>query len=81
MHIGGYRYSPDGYVLAYAGGSKLDTSLLAYLGELRLFQTLVEQAPVPPMLSGVSEIGRIRERAFFVAAPGASPPGVYFVRY
>ncbi len=81
VHLGGYRYSPDGYVLAYAGGARLDTTLLAYLGSLRLFQTLVEQSPVSPVLDGVSEIGRIRERAFFVAAPGANPPGVYFVRY
>jgi hypothetical protein len=33
------------------------------------------------MLDGVSEIGRIRDRAMFVAAPGAAAPGVYFVRY
>jgi hypothetical protein len=81
VHVGGYRFSPDGYVLVYAGGARLDGELAAYLGTLRLHQTLVDQAPVSPMLDGVSEIGSIRDRAFFVAAPAASPPGVYFVRY
>ena len=81
VHVGGYRFSPDGYVLVYAGGAKLNTDLAAYLGTLRLFQTLVDQNPVPPVLEGVSELGRIRERAFFVTAPAASPAGVYFVRY
>jgi len=81
VHVGGYRFSPDGYVLVYAGGAKLNNDLAAYLGTLRLFQTLVDQNPVAPVLEGVSELGRIRERAFFVAAPAASPAGVYFVRY
>jgi hypothetical protein len=81
VHVGGYRFSPDGYVLLYAGGAKLDETTAAYLGTLHLFQTLVEQSPVVPMLTGVSELGQIRDRALFVAAPGANPPGVYFVRY
>ena len=81
VHVGGYRFSGDGYVLVYIGETKLDDNLAAYTGSLRVFQTLVDQSPVPPMLSGVSELGRIRERAFFVAAPAASPQGIYFVRY
>ena len=81
VHVGGYRFSPDGYVLVYAGGATLDTDLQAYLGTLHLFQTLVDQQPVAPMLNGVSELGSIRDRAMFVAAPGAAVPGIYFVRY
>ena len=81
VHVGGYRFTPDGYVLLYAGGATLNSDLQAYLGTLRLFQTLVDQTPVTPVLSGVSELGRVRDRAMFVAAPGADVPGVYFVRY
>ena len=81
VHLGAYSFSPDGYVLLYVGGATLDTDLAAYLGTLHLEQTLVDQAPVTPMLNGVSEVGSIRDRAVFVAAPGASPPGVYFIRY
>jgi hypothetical protein len=81
VHVGGYRFSPDGYVLLYAGGATLNTDLQAYLGTLHLFQTLVDQAPVTPVLTGVSELGRVRDRAMFVAAPGATVPGVYFIRY
>ncbi len=81
VHLGAYRFSPDGYVLLYVGGATLDTDLAAYLGTLHLEQTLVDQAPATPMLNGVSELGSIRDRAVFVAAPGASPPGVYFIRY
>jgi len=79
--VGGFHFSPDGYVLLYAGGTTFDPDTAAYLGTLQLYQTLVDQAPVVPMLSGVSEVGGIFDRALFVAAPGASPPGVYFVRY
>ena len=81
VHLGSYRFSPDGYELLYVGGATLDPNLAAYLGTLHLQQTLLDQSPVVPMLNGVSEVGTIRDRAVFVAAPGASPPGVYFIRY
>jgi hypothetical protein len=81
VHLGGYHFSPDGYVLIYAGGTTFDPTTAAYLGTLKLYQTLVDQAPAVPILSGVSEVGGIVNRALFVAAPGASPAGVYFVRY
>lgn len=81
VHVGNYSFSPDGYVLLYVGGATLDDDLAAYLGTLHLHQTLVDQAPVVPMLNGVAEVGTIRDRALFVAAPGAQPPGVYFIRY
>ena len=81
VHIGSYRFSRDGYVLVYAGETKLDRKLKAYLGTIHLFQTLLDRNPVIPMLDGVSEIGRILDRGFFAAAPGATPAGIYFIRY
>ncbi len=81
VHVRNYRFSTDGYVLVYAGGAKLNTKLKAYLGSIHLFQTLIDRNPVVPMLDGVSEIGVILNRGFFAAAPGATPAGVYFIRY
>ena len=81
VHIGSYRFSRDGYVLVYAGDAKLDKKLKAYLGTIHLFQTLIDRNPVVPVLDGVSEIGVILDRGFFAAAPGATPSGIYFIRY
>ncbi|MEO6953470.1 MAG: hypothetical protein ABI321_16835 [Polyangia bacterium] len=81
VHVGSYRFSTDGYVLVYAGDTKLDTKLKAYLGTIHLFQTLIDRNPVVPVLDGVSEIGVILDRGFFAAAPGATPSGIYFIRY
>jgi hypothetical protein len=81
VHVGGYAFSDDGYVLAYIGGVDLNLDLDAYTGSLHIYQTLVDQHPVEPMLDGVSEMGPIQDRGFFVAAPAAKPPGLYFVHY
>jgi hypothetical protein len=81
VHIGGYAFSDDGYVLAYIGGVDLNLQLDAYTGSLHIYQTLVDQHPVAPMLDGVAEMGPINDRGFFVAAPAAMPPGLYFVHY
>ncbi len=81
VHTGTFGFSDDGYVLAYAGGATWNDSVKDYVGQLSLFSTLVDVNVVSPSLTGVSEIGPIAGRAFFVVAPAAKVPGVYFVAY
>jgi hypothetical protein len=70
-------------VIVWVGGSVFSRIAGGYVGSLGLAQTRidVDVAPVVPRMDGVSEVGAIEERSMFVDAPGANPPGVYFVHY
>lgn len=81
VRTGGYGFSDDGFVLAYAGGAAWSSNALNYVGKLTLFPTLVDVGIVPPNVDKVSEIGPIVSRSFFTLAPDNSNPGLYFVNY
>jgi hypothetical protein len=81
VRAGLVSFSDDGYVLAYVDGVKFDGRAFNVVGTLRLQQTIVDTAPVVPKLDGVSELGPIVQRGMFVAAPAASPRGIYYVHY
>ncbi len=52
-----------------------------YVGKLYTDSTTVDTGIVAPMLTGVSELGPVSNRALFVNAPKATPAGVYYVKY
>jgi len=83
VQSGRFELSDDGYVLVYAGGAQYSRIAVGYVGSLGLVQTRadVDVAAVVPALDGVSELGPIVQRSFFVDAPMANPPGIYFVHY
>ena len=80
---GGFTVSDDSYALVYIANASWSRVANNYVGQLGLQQpqTLVDIAPVKPVLDGVSELGTIVNRSLFVAAPGANPPGIYFIHY
>ena len=83
VQAGRFALSDDGYVLAFIGGAQYSRIAVGWVGALGLTQTRpdVDVAPVVPALDGVSELGPIVARSFFVDAPMANPNGIYFVRY
>jgi hypothetical protein len=81
VHAGVFRFSDDGYVLAYAGGATWNDDVANYVGKLNLMPTKIDIGILPITLDGVSEMGPIRDRALFVNAPAAAKPGIYFIKY
>jgi hypothetical protein len=81
VHAGQYQFSDDGYVLMYVGDAQYQATAFNYVGSLQLSQTNNNVGPIVPMLNGVAEIGPIVGRGAFISAPGASPKGLYFVKY
>ena len=83
VQTGRFVLSEDGYVIVFVGGAVFSRIAGGYVGSLGLAQTRsdVDVAPVVPKVDGVSEVGAIEERSLFVDAPGANPPGIYFVHY
>lgn len=83
VQSGRFELSDDGYVLAYVGGAQYSRIAVGYVGALGLApaRSDVDLAPAVPTLDGVSELGPIVGRSFFVDAPMANPNGIYFVHY
>jgi hypothetical protein len=83
VQTGRFGLSEDAYVIVFVGGAVFSRIAGGYVGSLGLAQTRsdVDVAPVVPTVDGVSEVGAIEERSLFVDAPGATPPGIYFVHY
>jgi hypothetical protein len=80
-HAGtGYALSDDGKLVAWADTVAWDSTAMNFVGTLRLYDASLG-VPSPTSLAGVSEVGPITARSFFVNAPLASPAGVYLVKY
>jgi hypothetical protein len=81
VHTGSFSFSDDGYLLLYAADATYTDKLHNWVGHLAVFTTILDVAPSMPSIDGVSELGPIVNRSLFVNAPGASPPGIYYVKY
>jgi hypothetical protein len=82
VRSGMFRFSDDGFVLAYAAGAVWSPTANNYVGALKLHDTLADAGVVPWMLDGVAEMGPIRNRQLFVSAvPKSSAAGIYFIVY
>jgi hypothetical protein len=81
VHAGMFRFSDDGYVLAYAGGAQWNSSVSNFVGSLKLQPTITDTNPIQPQLDGVAEMGPISQRSMFVSAPANAKPGIYFVKF
>jgi hypothetical protein len=81
VHAGMFRFSDDGYVLAYAGGAQWNSSVTNFVGSLKLQPTITDTNPIQPQLDGVAEMGPISQRSMFVSAPANAKPGIYFVKF
>ena len=81
VHEGAFGLSDDGLAAVWAGGATWDATAKNWLGALSFAATSAPSAKIDGGLAGVSEIGPVAGRSLFVSAPGASPAGVYFVRY
>ncbi len=81
VHASAFGFSDDGLATVYAGGAAWDATAKNWLGALTFIADNAPATKIDAKLAGVSEIGPIGGRSLFVSAPGASPAGVYFVRY
>ena len=78
--IGQQVLSDDFATLVYVGGSVFDSTVDNYVGVLENVPVATPtMKPTMPLLTGVSEVATIVGKSFFVNAPKASTPGVYFV--
>jgi hypothetical protein len=79
VHAGTFEFADDQRCLVYVADAAFVASS-DYQGALNLLDSSAMQS-VPAMLTGVAELGPVASRAFFVSAPGATPAGIYLVRY
>ena len=80
--IGQQVLSDDFATLVYVGGSVFDSTVDNYVGVLENVPVATPtMKPTMPLLTGVSEVATIVGKSFFVNAPKASTPGVYFVSF
>ena len=82
IHSGAFRFSDDGYDVVYASKMVWDDTALNYVGDLQISATVIDRPGARPVLDGVSEIGPVRDRGFFLSAPtNSTHPGIYFIEY
>jgi hypothetical protein len=81
VHAGTFAFSDDGRDAVYVGGATFNSTVGNFTGALKLLATRAPQTSIDGGLAGVSEVGPIVQRALFVNAPGATPAGIYFVKY
>jgi hypothetical protein len=81
VHDGTWRFSDDGYILAYAGDATWDDTAMNWVGKLVLQPTVVDTRPLEPNLTGVAELGPVVKRQMFVSAPRNAKPGIYFIAF
>ncbi|MGZ3405404.1 MAG: hypothetical protein ACXVAN_03105 [Polyangia bacterium] len=81
VHQGAFGFSDDGLAAVFAAGATWDATAKNWLGALSFIATGAPSTKIDGTVAGVSELGPIAGRSLFVSAPGASPAGIYFVRY
>jgi hypothetical protein len=81
VHDGMFRFSDDGYTLAYVGDAQWNDDAVNFVGRLRLQPTVIDRAPADPGLVGVAEMGPVRDHSMFVSAPVNQKPGIYFIKF
>ena len=80
--IGQQVISDDFESLVYVGASTFDATVDNYIGALEAVPVATASTkPMAPLLTGVSEVGTVVGKSFFVNAPKAPKPGVYFVSF
>jgi hypothetical protein len=80
-HAGTFAFSDDGRDAVYVAGATFNAAAGNYAGALKLLATRAPNNAIDGTVAGVSEVGPILSRALFVNAPGATPAGIYFVKY
>jgi hypothetical protein len=79
VQAGAYGFSDDGRDAAFIGGATFANG--GYAGALSFIATRAPGMKIDGKLAGVTQLGPIVSRTLMVAAPGATMPGVYFVKY
>jgi hypothetical protein len=79
-HANAWQLSDDSRYVLLVVGAAWNRTAINYVGALQLYQPFDGMNPLP-VVGGVSEVGPVTNRALFVNAPTATPPGVYLVRY
>jgi hypothetical protein len=81
VHAGSFAFSDDGRDVVFVGGASFNATAGNFTGALKLLATRAPMSSIDGAVAGVSEVGPIVSRALFVNAPGATPAGIYFVKY
>jgi hypothetical protein len=76
-----FALSNSGFTATYSGGAAWNAVAGNFVGSLMFVDTAAPGTRVDGKLAGVAELGPILNRRFFVSAPAAAKPGIYYVSY
>ncbi|HEX4460863.1 MAG TPA: hypothetical protein VIA18_22945, partial [Polyangia bacterium] len=75
-----YEFADDGLDVAFIAGVNWNATASNYVGALKIFDVATQAQAIGGVV-GVSELGPISNRTFFVNAPSAAMAGVYYIKY